>query len=511
MSGLLESTLGAVGQAGEAIDKVTGGRALRGALAGKPRELASFVPFSDTMGLTDVKDKTSGRDLTDAYGATGKNDHSFGAGAAGFLADNILSPANLLGGAAAFKAAPTVAKGIVGAGKAISGLDLIDHLGSGAKALGSVAKALGGKLSRQVDMPDGSLVHAFGTVASDDDIRRVASGGGAGFGRGDEAAFKYPVTHKPIDTDAVRRESLPANASRPRRWSSNPAEKAWYSADRGRRYSERMTGREIPGAGEAPGVPPFNLLYATTGGPGTSHAAFAPGGRTSGIVAQANKTNDARAIRQADYDAGNLPWQRAFRIGPAAGFPTKANFLPPRSASIEHYTGQGPLAWYTLGSNDIGLNTGYKYWSDNELMDKFLREKGPGGERWFSSSAPDTLINHEVAHGMHRTGLGRDEYANSPKLRGFADFPGRAQYLKDNLSEYSATNPHEAVAETIAALRDHRWFEKPAQEGLSSLLRYYGGEQLWQNLGDQKLLKPLGYSLLGALGVGGAAAQERWS
>jgi hypothetical protein len=259
MSGLLESTLGAVGQAGEAIDKVTGGRALRGALAGKPRELASFVPFSDTMGLTDEKDKTSGRDLTDAYGVTSKGDTSFGSHAAGFLADNILSPANMLGGVAAFKAAPTVAKGIVGAGKALSGLDLIDHIGAGAKAIGSGAKAVAGKLSRHVEMPDGSLIHAFGTAASDDAIRQAAHPG-MSLMPAEGGAMKYPVPHKPVNLDALHAETLPANASRPRRWSTDPAEKAYYSADRGRRYAERMSGREIPNPNAGPsGVPSFSL------------------------------------------------------------------------------------------------------------------------------------------------------------------------------------------------------------------------------------------------------------
>lgn len=136
MSGLLDSTLGAVGQVGEAIDKVTGGRAVRGTLAGKPRELASVIPFSDSMGLTDANDKTSGRDLTDAYGITGKGDNSFASHAAGFVADNVLSPGNMLGAYGAFKAAPTVAKGLTQGAKALSGLDIVDHVGRGVNAVG---------------------------------------------------------------------------------------------------------------------------------------------------------------------------------------------------------------------------------------------------------------------------------------------------------------------------------------------------------------------------------------
>src|SRR4051794_21758278 len=117
MSDLLDATLGAVGAVGEGIDKFTGGRALRGALAGKPRELASVIPFSDSMGLTSAADKTSGRDLTDAYHLTDKKDQGWGAWGAGLAADTVLSPMNLLGGAAAFKAAPTLAKGLTSGAK----------------------------------------------------------------------------------------------------------------------------------------------------------------------------------------------------------------------------------------------------------------------------------------------------------------------------------------------------------------------------------------------------------
>lgn len=138
----MASILGGVGALGDGLDKATGGRAIRGTLAGKPRELMSVIPFSDTLGLTNAKDMTRGRDLTDAYGLTTKGNNSFGSHAAGFLADTALSPLSWLGAGAAFKAAPTVGKGLIGAGKALSGLDLIDGIKSGAKGL----KNFGSKL-----------------------------------------------------------------------------------------------------------------------------------------------------------------------------------------------------------------------------------------------------------------------------------------------------------------------------------------------------------------------------
>jgi hypothetical protein len=380
MSGLLESTLGAVGQAGEAIDKVTGGRALRGALAGKPRELASFVPFSDTMGLTDEKDKTSGRDLTDAYGVTSKGDTSFGSHAAGFLADNILSPANMLGGVAAFKAAPTVAKGIVGAGKALSGLDLIDHIGAGAKAIGSGAKAVAGKLSRHVEMPDGSLIHAFGTAASDDAIRQAAHPG-MSLMPAEGGAMKYPVPHKPVNLDALHAETLPANASRPRRWSTDPAEKAYYSADRGRRYAERMSGREIPNPNAGPsGVPSFSLNDAFRKFAGDESGAMSFGNRGSTASAIDALKDPTRHVVDSSIKnlgetfgrgGGLLPKQEAQSL--ASSFIERPKF-PPTPEGVE----QANLFADTLGK---GMDAANDYrGSGYEGINKHLRSLGDSAQ-----------------------------------------------------------------------------------------------------------------------------------
>ncbi|SIO38168.1 hypothetical protein SAMN05444166_4246 [Singulisphaera sp. GP187] len=176
MSDLLSTTLGAVGAAGEALDKVTGGRALRGALAGKPRELMSFVPFSDSMGLTNEKDKTTGRDLTDAYGLTRKGDDSLGSHAAGFLADTIASPLSLASGVGAFRAAPTLAKGITQGAKAVTGLDLLDHVGAGAKKLGSFVGDEAGSLH----VNDSLLKHLPWADRTDisDEVRNAAAWAG---------------------------------------------------------------------------------------------------------------------------------------------------------------------------------------------------------------------------------------------------------------------------------------------------------------------------------------------
>lgn len=59
----LGKTLGGLAWVGGVLDKTFGGRALRGALGGRPREIASVLPLSDTLGLTDEKDRVSGEDL----------------------------------------------------------------------------------------------------------------------------------------------------------------------------------------------------------------------------------------------------------------------------------------------------------------------------------------------------------------------------------------------------------------------------------------------------------------
>lgn len=70
------------------------GRAVRGLLAGRPRDLLAAVPFSDTLGITDPEDQVSGRDLLDKAGITSKNDKGWipwGAGIATEMATDPLS------------------------------------------------------------------------------------------------------------------------------------------------------------------------------------------------------------------------------------------------------------------------------------------------------------------------------------------------------------------------------------------------------------------------------------
>lgn len=68
------SVLGGIGYLGASLEKALGGRAVRGALGGKYRELASIIPFSDAMGITDYGDRVSGTDLNKQWGLSDGSD-----------------------------------------------------------------------------------------------------------------------------------------------------------------------------------------------------------------------------------------------------------------------------------------------------------------------------------------------------------------------------------------------------------------------------------------------------
>ena len=63
LSEIGSGALSGIGYVGGLLDKFTGSRALRGLLGGKPRELLSILPGSDTFGITDERDIVSGEDI----------------------------------------------------------------------------------------------------------------------------------------------------------------------------------------------------------------------------------------------------------------------------------------------------------------------------------------------------------------------------------------------------------------------------------------------------------------
>jgi len=129
--------------AGRKLDALTGARAIRGALGGKPRELLSFGPLglvSDELGLTKQRDIVYGRELLEKGGIIEKNKPGMDWGdVAGFGADVLLDPATWFFG---LGLASKGAKAATPAGKALNQIGKLDdvlHLAGttkGAKALG---------------------------------------------------------------------------------------------------------------------------------------------------------------------------------------------------------------------------------------------------------------------------------------------------------------------------------------------------------------------------------------
>lgn len=516
MNDLLSSALNAVGTAGTAIDKITGGRAVRGVLAGKPREAASFVPFSDDMGLTNKADATSGRNLTDAYGVTRKGDNSVSSHAIGFLADNALSPGNWLGAGAAFRAAPTVGKGLAQGAKALSGLDMVDSLGRGVN----------------------SLAGRFGKLP-------VPSA--AKYGKGADLADAYANMSK----------GFPANvASAPYRVPADLAASHLGAApDPAILGAERRSNDLVSSylGNERRGIPADYFAHQTTL-PGTDGTSPAFSGRFSGAVPAPHVSTSGLPANSEDLQkqlasmgwgpqeskypkafnwaslkpktaseasapahqwispaegAAELPWQRAVRIGEAAGFPARP--LSPLEAMATGKTQRwtpGDMheiaAWYNTPNKSVALNPYYGAWTSNGKMADTLDFGGPGNLGHFSGSHPDHFIEHELGHAYHAQSVGADRFRYDPELtRGLSSTGPLHKYIAENVSKYGATNPAEAVAEIAAALKGGRQLNPD----LAPLFQRWAGPQMYQRLGDSGLLKGLGLSTLGTIGLGTAQNQ----
>jgi hypothetical protein len=112
--------LGGLGYVGSVLEKTLGGRAVRGLLGGKPRELLSVLPGSDLAGITKEEDRVSGRDLLRNWGAIGQDDN-WGNFAGGLALEMALDPSMYLTfGAGALSKAGQVAQKIGRAPKGAS-------------------------------------------------------------------------------------------------------------------------------------------------------------------------------------------------------------------------------------------------------------------------------------------------------------------------------------------------------------------------------------------------------
>lgn len=102
--GLVMAVLDTLKWLGETLDKP--GAAARGLLAGQPGQLANLIPFSDTMGITDPRERVSGREMLQSWGALGQNKPGLDMGdVAGFGAELATDPLNIFGAGLAARTA----------------------------------------------------------------------------------------------------------------------------------------------------------------------------------------------------------------------------------------------------------------------------------------------------------------------------------------------------------------------------------------------------------------------
>lgn len=142
---LAQGTMSGLEYVGNTLDKP--GRAVRGLLGGRPEELAALIPFSDTLGLTDINNAVSGRDLLEQYGLLNRNKPGFDPGdIAGFGVEMALDPLSFIGGPvnaltkggrAALKAAGSIdeATGVMKKLKGLTPKAMADEIRAGERGL----------------------------------------------------------------------------------------------------------------------------------------------------------------------------------------------------------------------------------------------------------------------------------------------------------------------------------------------------------------------------------------
>lgn len=129
---IASGSLSGLGYIGGSLNKAFGGRAIRGLLGGRPEELASIIPFSDTLGITDAKNEVTGAELLG-----GNKDTSLFSpeGIGGLGLEIATDPSTWFGGA--------IMKGLgKGAQMAGKGLTKLPKVGGIFEAAGGAAKNL---------------------------------------------------------------------------------------------------------------------------------------------------------------------------------------------------------------------------------------------------------------------------------------------------------------------------------------------------------------------------------
>ena len=99
LSQVADAGLGTLHYIGTTLDKTFGARAIRGLLGGKPRELLSVLPWSDTLGITSPDDVVTGRDLLSKVGLARQKSEDAGfewQDVPGIATEILLDPATYL-------------------------------------------------------------------------------------------------------------------------------------------------------------------------------------------------------------------------------------------------------------------------------------------------------------------------------------------------------------------------------------------------------------------------------
>lgn len=174
LGSVMEEGIGGLGYVGKILDKTFGGRAVRGGLGlltgqnTDPSELLSFLPMSDTLGLTKERNAVQGTDLLANAGLITPGDTGWQNQLAGVGTEIALDPATYLG-------APAI--------KAVAGL-----YGKGASGLGRLASA-------PISLATGGAVDpfAFGARVGGNLLEKGTAAGRALFDRPTQGTWLPPV------------------------------------------------------------------------------------------------------------------------------------------------------------------------------------------------------------------------------------------------------------------------------------------------------------------------------
>lgn len=439
--------LDALGAVGDVVDKVTGGRALRGLLGGDYREALSFIPGTDTLGITDPSHTVSGRDLTDKWGLSSPGSGDFGSRATGFAADMLLNPANIAAGAGAMSKAPTLGKALLSGGKAMTGLDALEAAGRG---LGNLAfkripDGLGGTITtlRSVD-PAAALATASDMGGpSPANLLKGESGmvllpGEKGYDTAEKAflanqslASTKPGRQNDAFFDAIDAMNLPRD----------PADTVFDMADKYQVY-----GKHNPTEDE--------ILARGFEGAWGGEDWFKRGGGKESLVLDSAHTPLTLDEIKALQAVPNNPLGRFMALGKR----TPADISVDPGDLLRVFGPQGRIpkqgtafAKYVPGggySKPLILpNTNWGIWRNDQTMLDHLRNLEAQGMNQ-PIMHPDLVSVHEFGHGFHEKALGRNAADIIPEVWNPSTYD--QGLIRRELGPYALTNPNEFVAEAFA-------------------------------------------------------------